>query len=211
MTTIIHWPAAVLRDGAYPYLFDGDLERLGKESHAGGGEGTVSFHSVQRTQLRALLAEMTLVMYAAKGVGLAAPQIGVPLQVAVIDIGDGKLLELVNPTMVATEGKVRGSEGCLSLPGCHAHIDRAAKVIVSYFRPDGTEDVLAAGGLLAIVLQHELDHLAGKTIAERCGVAARDIMRRTMTRTREHEARVREHEAKMVAAEAERSGEAANG
>jgi peptide deformylase len=183
---IFLWPSPVLRDHAYPYLFDQDITRLGAESIAEGGEGTVAYQSCQRMPLEPLLSQMVTTMYAAGGIGLAGPQIGVPLRVAVIDIGDGKLIRMVNPILEAKEGEMRHQEGCLSLPGGKAMVTRAEKVIVTYRNPDGTQaPPLAAGGILAVVLQHELDHLQGKCIADVVGLAARAPLKRLMSKTKD--------------------------
>lgn len=115
--------------------------------------------------------------YAANGLGLAAPQIGVSLHVAFVDVGDGKPLLLINPKIEAKEGTFRSQEGCLSIPGCSTFVTRARKVIVSYFREDGTEaEPLAARGLLAVALQHEIDHLDGRCVADEARLLSREAI-----------------------------------
>ena len=99
-------------------------------------------------------------MYDAEGVGLAAPQIGVSKRVIVIDIGEG-LLELINPEILEREGQDRQVEGCLSVPGVQGEVIRAYRVKVKGWDRKGEEKVIIGEGLLARVLQHEIDHLDG--------------------------------------------------
>jgi len=107
-----------------------------------------------------LLDNMLETMYAANGVGLAAPQIGVSKRVVVIDVGDGPL-ELINPVIVEKEGESIDEEGCLSIPGVTGQVARAAKVKVEALNRHGEKQVIEGEGLLARCLQHELDHLEG--------------------------------------------------
>jgi peptide deformylase len=99
-------------------------------------------------------------MYANNGVGLAAPQIGIPERLITVDTGDG-LLSLINPVLVATSGQERDVEGCLSIPGQSGYVTRAARVIVEGLDPGGRRKKIEAEGLLARALQHEIDHLDG--------------------------------------------------
>jgi peptide deformylase len=149
----------------------------------------------QRTLVKVLLAELvfhlteTLWASAApplRGVAISAPQIGVGLRVAVIDVtsiaqasGEKKPelrppLILVNPFVLSSSGKKRESEGCLSFPTLAVHVDRPATVSVSYQDVDGKLQIIEASGLLARCLAHEIDHLDGRVIAHRCGAGARD-------------------------------------
>jgi peptide deformylase len=107
-----------------------------------------------------LLQNMADTMYDAEGVGLAAPQIGVSKRVIVIDIGEG-LLELINPEILEREGQDRQVEGCLSVPGVQGEVIRAYRVKVKGWDRKGEEKVIIGEGLLARVLQHEIDHLDG--------------------------------------------------
>ena len=114
-----------------------------------------------------LLDDMAETMYHAKGVGLAAPQIGISKQLVVIDIGDGRLLELINPVLLEARGEVLDLEGCLSLPGISGDVPRAEWVAVQALDRQGREFRLEGEGLLARALQHELDHLQGILFIDR--------------------------------------------
>jgi peptide deformylase len=111
--------------------------------------------------LHELLDDLTHTMRDAPGVGLAAPQIGEPLQVCVIEV-EGQLHELVNPRIVRASGKDRDLEGCLSLPGYVAYVTRRQKVWLEAQNRHGRAIRSMGSGLLARAMQHELDHLAGK-------------------------------------------------
>lgn len=107
-----------------------------------------------------LLKDMAETMYAADGVGLAAPQIGVSKRIVVIDVGDG-LIEMINPVIVKKEGSVVGGEGCLSVPEYEGEVERAEKVECEFTDRSGKRYLIETNGLLAIAIQHELDHLDG--------------------------------------------------
>jgi peptide deformylase len=111
--------------------------------------------------LHGLLDDLTHTMRAAPGVGLAAPQLGEPLQACVIEV-DGALHELVNPRIVRSTGDDHDLEGCLSIPGYVAYVTRREKVWVVAQNRVGRKIKVAGSGLLGRALQHELDHLAGK-------------------------------------------------
>lgn len=114
------------------------------------------------SRLRKLLNDMAETMYSADGVGLAAPQVGRPIRCVVIDVGDDNgLLELIDPVITEREGSAVDSEGCLSVPNVFGDVERAAKVVVEYTNRWNKKKRLAAGGLLARCIQHELDHLEG--------------------------------------------------
>jgi len=99
-------------------------------------------------------------MYAANGVGLAAPQVGILKRVVVIDVGEG-LMELINPVIVKQEGEQTEVEGCLSIPGVAGEVKRPAKVLVEALNRDGEKIKVEGQGLLAVALCHEIDHLDG--------------------------------------------------
>jgi peptide deformylase len=117
-------------------------------------------------QVHRLLNNMAETMYHARGVGLAAPQIGVSKRAIVVDVGEG-LIELLNPEITAASGAVNGLEGCLSIPGLEGEVVRAAQVTVKGLNRHGTEVTLDAEGWLARVLQHEIDHLDGILFVDR--------------------------------------------
>jgi peptide deformylase len=119
-------------------------------------------------------------MYAAPGIGLAAPQIGVPLRVAVIDLSGGKkggdVLTLVNPEIVERDGMQLEDEGCLSVPGFTATVPRPARVVVRAADRHGQPRTIEGTELLARALQHELDHLDGKLFLDRIHGIKRDVI-----------------------------------
>jgi peptide deformylase len=134
--------------------------------------------------IRALLNDMVETMYAAPGIGLAAPQIGVPLRVIVIDLSVGEdrnqLIQLVNPELFSREGDQRHEEGCLSVPGYGGSPVRPAHVEVKGLDPDGTERVYAATELLARAFCHEIDHIDGLLFVDRLSPLKRDLMKRRL-------------------------------
>ncbi len=110
-----------------------------------------------------LIDEMLYTMYEAPGIGLAAPQVGEDIRVLVADITEEKNqpLALVNPEIIATDGLIEYEEGCLSLPGIYAKVRRPGKVKIRGLDRDGNPVELEAEGLMAVCLQHEIDHLNG--------------------------------------------------
>lgn len=122
-------------------------------------------------EVRALIEDLKDTMYDAPGIGLAAPQIGVSKRVAVVDISPrdetGELLVLVNPRVVERKGKITWEEGCLSFPGLYEKIDRAHDVVVEALDENGQPFTIEASELLAVCLQHEIDHLDGIVFTER--------------------------------------------
>ncbi len=108
-------------------------------------------------------------MYAAPGVGLAATQVDKPLRIIVIDISESRdqLRVFVNPELVAASGEADREEGCLSVPGVYEKVRRAGHVTVRALDADGQPFTLEAEGLLAVCIQHEMDHLEGKVFVEK--------------------------------------------
>jgi len=135
-------------------------------------------------EIRALVDDMAETMYAAPGVGLAAPQIGVALRLFVIDVapadGPSDLRVFVDPTIVAREGTTSWEEGCLSFPGIREDIERAERVTVRARDLDGNTFELTAEGLLAIAIQHENDHLDGKLMIDHVSLLKRRMMDREL-------------------------------
>ena len=119
-------------------------------------------------RIRRLAADMAETMYEAPGIGLAATQVDVHEQVVVIDVSEDKsqLLTLINPEILSREGEHEGEEGCLSVPGIYDMVKRAAKVRVRALGLDGQPFELDAEDLLAVCIQHKMDHLQGKVFVE---------------------------------------------
>jgi peptide deformylase len=118
--------------------------------------------------VRKLAADMAETMYAAPGIGLAATQVDVHRQVIVMDVSEDKssLLTLINPELLAREGECEGEEGCLSVPGIYEKVKRAQKVRIRALGPDGKPFEMEAVDMLAVCIQHEMDHLQGKVFVE---------------------------------------------
>ncbi len=154
---ICTYPDPVLREQAEPVeVIDEDIQRL--------------------------IDDMAETMYSAPGVGLAANQVGRPLRLIVIDLqredSDDGLIALINPELVESSGEASFEEGCLSVPEFFASVKRAEEVIVRGFNREGKEVEISTGGFLAIVLQHEMDHLDGKLFIDRINPVTRDIFKR---------------------------------
>lgn len=124
-------------------------------------------------KLTALINDMAETMYAADGVGLAAPQIGEPIRVIVADAGDG-LIALVNPVITKSDGEDIEVEGCLSIPGVTGYVKRYAQVQVQGLNEKGKPVKIQADGLLARILQHEIDHLDGILFIDKATSVAED-------------------------------------
>jgi len=129
----------------------------------------------------ALTEDLAETMYAAVGVGLAATQVGVGQRIVVLDREDeapGKrLLKLINPEIAEREGEVVWEEGCLSVPGLTAPVKRARRVLVRAWTPEEREVQVEAEELLAVALQHEIDHLDGRLFLDRLSRLKRDLYR----------------------------------
>jgi peptide deformylase len=152
---IVRYPAPGLQKPAAPVTtFDAELDRL--------------------------IDDMIDTMYAAPGIGLAAPQIGVPLRVCVIDLSSGKrggeLIVLVNPEFVSRDGMQLEDEGCLSVPSFTATVARPARAVVRGQDRRGAAITVEGEGLLARALQHELDHLDGVLFLDRLRGIKRDLI-----------------------------------
>lgn len=128
----------------------------------------------------ALVTDMVETMYAAPGIGLAAPQIGVPLRIFVVDLSVGRdatgLITMINPVFIERDGMQLEEEGCLSLPTFNATEARPARVVVKGLSRDGGEQQIAGTGLLARAFQHEMDHLDGLVFVDRLRGIKRDLI-----------------------------------
>lgn len=123
-------------------------------------------------ELRQLVADMFETMHAAKGIGLAAPQVGRTERLTVIEI-EGERLVLFNPEVIRRAGKLTWEEGCLSIPEVYAKVERAAEVTVRAMGLDGQEFEVSGTELLAVCLQHEIDHLDGKLFLDKLSLLKR--------------------------------------
>jgi peptide deformylase len=136
--------------------------------------------------IRALVNDMFETMYAADGVGLAAPQVGILKRIIVLDTTprqpESKPLAMINPEIVSVEGQTTYTEGCLSIPGEAEDVERAAKVTVRYLDPEGQAKTLDADGLLAIAVQHEIDHLDGTMFVDHLSTLKRELIKKRMKR-----------------------------
>lgn len=119
-------------------------------------------------EIRTLVADMTETMYDARGIGLAATQIDVHQRVVVIDVSEERdqLQVFINPVIIEKQGETVYEEGCLSIPGIYDKVCRAETVTVEALDLDGQKRTIHADGLLAICIQHEIDHLDGKLFVE---------------------------------------------
>ena len=133
-----------------------------------------------------LLDDMFETMYAAPGIGLAASQVDVHQRFMVIDVSESKDEPLVflNPRIVAQDGVQTCQEGCLSVPGIYADVKRAEKITVQALGRDGQPYELQADGLLAVCIQHEMDHLDGKLFVDYLSPLKRDMVKRKLAKQR---------------------------
>lgn len=130
--------------------------------------------------ITALVNDMIETMYAAPGIGLAAPQVGVSLRVFVIDLSLGRdasaLITLINPIFVEREGMQLEDEGCLSMPGFNATVLRPERVVIRGLDREGRDRHFEGTGLLARAFQHEMDHLDGRLFVDRLRGIKRDVI-----------------------------------
>lgn len=140
-------------------------------------------------EVRALADDMVETMYGAQGIGLAATQVGVDWRVCVIDISDGKddPLVFINPEILARDGEQESEEGCLSIPDVYEKVRRAATVTVRALGRDGESIELEAEGMLAVVLQHEIDHLDGRLFIDHLSLLKRQRIDKRLAKQRRRE------------------------
>ncbi|MFN7132910.1 MAG: peptide deformylase [Myxococcales bacterium] len=163
---IVYWPEAVLNTPAK------DVTDFGPD-------------------LQKLIAEMWESMYAAKGIGLAAPQIGIPLRLTVIDTTEqgGERFIMANPVIEAREEPIEWEEACLSVPGESGKTKRFRKVTVRYQDENGNPATKTAEGITAVAIQHETDHLNGTVYVMHLSAMKRDIIRERMKKRKRWRAR----------------------
>jgi peptide deformylase len=137
-------------------------------------------------EVRDLISDLFDTMYRERGIGLAAPQVGISQRIFVVDVegegGERAKLALVNPKVARSGGSVVGEEGCLSIPGIHADVRRHAEVTFEALDENGAPFSVHAGGLLSRALQHELDHLDGVLFIDRVSAIRRKLLEPKLAR-----------------------------
>ena len=136
--------------------------------------------------LRQFIDDLLATMYAANGVGLAATQVDVHKRVIVLDVSESRdnALVLINPEILSAEGNAPAEEGCLSLPGIYDKLSRATRIRVRALGRDGQPFDMEAEGLLAVCIQHEMDHLEGKLFVDYLSELKRALIRRRLEKER---------------------------
>jgi peptide deformylase len=145
--------------------------------------------------VRQLADDLLESMYAAKGVGLAATQVDVHLRLIVLDVSETRdqPLVLINPELLKLEGSSSGEEGCLSLPGIYDKVSRATHIRVRAVGRDGAPFEMDAEGLVAVCIQHEMDHLEGKLFVDHLSELKRQLIRRRLEKERRQNTRSEPH------------------
>lgn len=138
--------------------------------------------------VKKLIRDMTETMYQANGIGLAACQVGVSRRVIVVDVSpidqEKDFFSIINPEVISEGGEIEHEEGCLSVPDCLEKLKRKEKVLVRGFSPAGKEIEISAEGILAIAIQHEIDHINGVLILDRISRLKREIYRNKLKKER---------------------------
>jgi peptide deformylase len=151
--------------------------------------------------VRKLVADMLETMYAARGVGLAASQVDVHRRLIVLDVSDTRdqPLVFINPEILSAEGRAPGEEGCLSVPGIYDKLERAARIKVKALDRNGAPFEMEAEGMLAVCIQHEMDHLEGKLFVDYLSELKRQLIRRRLSKERKQRSQGSEHGAAVPA------------
>lgn len=144
--------------------------------------------AVVDVETRQLVDDMFETMYSAPGIGLAAVQVNILKQVIVLDISEDKSqpLCLINPQILVSSEEEEMEEGCLSVPGVYEIVTRAKTITVNYLDRDGQLQELETEGLLAVCIQHEMDHLEGKLFVDYLSELKRTRIRKKMEKVRQH-------------------------
>jgi len=144
-------------------------------------------------EVKELIRDMRETMYGAGGIGLAACQVGVSRRVIVLDVSpmdpQHSYFALINPEIISEEGEIDHEEGCLSVPDCLEKVKRKEKVCVKGLSPEGVELEIKGDGILAIALQHEIDHTQGILILDRVSRLKREIYRNRLKKEKRKEER----------------------
>jgi peptide deformylase len=142
-------------------------------------------------EIKKLILDMRETMYQAGGIGLAACQVGVPRRVIVLDVSpldpQHSFFALINPEIISEEGEIDHEEGCLSVPDCLEKVKRREKVCVRGLSPDGVDIEIKGDGILAIALQHEIDHINGVLILDKISRLKREIYRNKLKKEKRKE------------------------
>ncbi len=142
-------------------------------------------------EVKKLIRDMRETMYQAGGIGLAACQVGVPQRVIVLDVSpldpQHSFFALINPEIKSEEGEIDHEEGCLSVPDCLEKVKRREKVCVRGLSPDGVDIEIKGDGILAIALQHEIDHINGVLILDKISRLKREIYRNKLKKEKRKE------------------------
>lgn len=143
-------------------------------------------------RIRTLIDDMLETMYAAPGIGLAATQVDVHERLLVADVSSDQSEPhaFINPVIVEKDGETVTDEGCLSVPGYYEPVKRAEQIKLRYLDRNGNDAELEADGLLAVCIQHEIDHLDGKLFVDYLSEAKRSRIRKRLVRDRRHQAQV---------------------
>lgn len=144
------------------------------------------------SQIRALAHDMAQTMYAAPGIGLAAPQVGQSVRLVVLDLQSeeegSRLYTLINPEIIEKDGKIIGEEGCLSVPDIREEVTRFEFVTVNALNLDGEKIVIKAQGLFAVALQHEIDHLDGILFVDHLSKLKQSLLKKRLKKEAEEKA-----------------------
>jgi peptide deformylase len=151
--------------------------------------------------VRKLVDDMLETMYAARGVGLSATQVDVHRRLLVLDVSDTRdqPLVFINPEIVSAEGRTPGEEGCLSVPGIYDKVERAERIRVRALDRNGESFEMDAEGMLAICIQHEMDHLEGKLFVDYLSELKRQLIRRRLQKERKQRSQGSETRASVPA------------
>ena len=143
-------------------------------------------------ELNTLIDDMFETMYDAPGIGLAATQVDVHLRLLIVDVSpdNNEPIALINPEIIEKDGEIVSEEGCLSVPGYYEEVKRAEHIRVRHLDRKGKAVEFEAGGLLAVCIQHEIDHLDGKLFVDYISEAKRQRIRKRLQRDKRHQAEV---------------------
>jgi len=148
----------------------------------------ISLQEITSKKIKTIIANMFETMYQAKGIGLAATQVDIHLQIITIDISEqsNRPICLINPQITSNNGSVSSEEGCLSFPGIYTKIPRYYNITVEYLDPLGNPQILNTTDLLSICIQHELDHLHGLTFFDHLSLLKKHMLEKKLNKLRKH-------------------------